>query len=49
VSLPLLLFPATFGVRIGLRSIFRKSVVGVMTSESGEEDNDDEDDEDADT
>jgi len=33
---------------MGLRSIFRKSVVGVMTSESGEGDNDDVDD-DADT
>ena len=44
-----MLFPAIFGVRIGLRSIFRKSLVGVMTSESGEGDNDDEDDEDADS
>jgi len=38
---------AIFGVRIGLRSISRKAVVGVMSSESGEGDNDDEDDKDA--
>jgi len=49
VSLPLFAIPvAIFGVRIGLRSISRKTVVGVMSSESGEGEDNEDDEDDAD-